>query len=311
MSETLQGIHHITAVAGDPVHNLRFYRDVLGLRLVKKTVNFDDRSTYHFYFGDEVGSPGTILTFFPWPRARQGRPGVGTIETVAFSVPRGSLAFWRARLAAAGVETVRRAEAFDENGLRFADPDGMPLELIESDPVDGVRAWTPPDVPAAQAIMAFHSATQRVRASEPTDEFIRKQLGFVLVGEDGARRRYRTSAAGVGVYDVVTDPTGPEAVAGRGTVHHIAWVTKSVEQSLAWRTLLTTAGNHVSPLMDRKYFRSIYFREPAGVLFEMATNGPGFAVDEPLESLGSSLRLPENYEGHRAEIEAVLPKLDA
>lgn len=308
MQDTPQGIHHITAVAGEPARNLTFYRDLLGLRLVKKTVNFDDPTTYHFYFGDEVGSPGTILTFFPWANARRGRLGAGLIETIAFAVPVGSLAFWRERLGKAGVAVSARAEIFGETGLRFADPDGMLLELVETDIVAKTKPWTH-GVGVDVAIRAFHGAAERVTAAGPTDRFLRDVLGFELVAEGSGRRRYRAGATGIGGFDLIIDPSAPLAHGGSGTVHHIAWMTADVDANNRWRERLAERGAHVSPLMDRNYFRSIYFREPGGVLFEFATNGPGFAIDEPAEGLGSALQLPAQFESQRAAIEAALPVL--
>lgn len=313
MNDFPQGLHHITAIAGDPVRNLQFYRDCLGLRLVKRTVNFDDPFTYHFYFGDTVGSPGTILTFFPWPRARRGSAGAGMIEAVAFAVPSGSLDFWRRRLETAAVTVRDRPRIFDERGLAFTDPDGMQLELVEAAapaPGEAVQPWSG-IVPAEHAIRAFHGATEQVRRFEPTDTLLRERLGFSLVAEESGRRRYRAGNTGIGVYDVVADPAAPEAIGGAGTVHHIAWKTADADSNLRWRERLTAAGVHVSPLMDRNYFHSIYFREPGGVLFEFATNGPGFAIDETAEALGSALKLPAQYEEHRARIEAALPPLPA
>ncbi len=308
MNDIPQGIHHITAIAGDPARNLTFYRDVLGLRFVKKTVNFDDPFTYHFYFGDTVGTPGTILTFFPWAGARPGRLGSGLIEAITFSVPPGALSFWRERLAQAKVAVSERARMFGEAGLRFADPDGMLLEFVESAEAGTAQPWSR-EVPADVAIRAFHGAAERVRDAGPTDRFVREVLGFTLLGEEGGRRRYRPGSSGIGVFDLIVDQTASPAQGGRGTVHHIAWQTADIEANNRWRERLTAAGANVSPLMDRNYFHSIYFREPGGVLFEFATRGPGFAVDEPAESLGSALKLPAQYEEHRARIETVLPKL--
>lgn len=308
MNDSPRGIHHVTAIAGDAARNLAFYRDVLGLRLVKKTVNFDDPYTYHFYFGDEVGSPGTVLTFFPWANARPGRLGAGLIETVAFAVPSGALDFWRGHLQRANVAVSARAPVFGEPGIRFADPDGLQLELVETELEPPTRPWTR-SIPQTAAIRAFHGAAQRVREAGPTDRFLRDVLGFQLVAETSGRRRYRTAASGVGVYDLVVDPTAARGEGGRGTVHHIAWATADADANMRWRERITAARVDVSPLMDRNYFRSIYFREPGGVLFEFATEGPGFAIDEPTDALGGALKLPDRYEGHRAQIEAALPQL--
>jgi glyoxalase family protein len=308
MNDVPQGIHHITAIAGDPARNLTFYRDVLGLRLVKKTVNFDDPFTYHFYFGDNVGSPGTILTFFPWGGARPGRLGAGLVESVAFAVPPDALPFWRERLTRAGVSVEERAPTFGASGIRFVDPDGLQLELVESSETADTHPWTA-TAPRAYAIRAFYGATEQVRAAGPSDLFLRETLGFTFLGADGTHRRYRAGTSGVGVYDLVIDPAAPLAQGGRGTVHHIAWMTENADANNRWRERFADAGTQVSPLMDRNYFRSIYFREPGGVLFEFATNGPGFAIDEPADTLGNALKLPAQYEQHRAKIEVALPVL--
>lgn len=305
--EPLQGIHHITAIAGDPVRNAQFYRAVLGLRLVKQTVNFDDPQTYHLYFGDSAGSPGTILTFFPWPGSRPGRLGAGMIESVCFAVPRGSASFWRKRLTNSGVVVTARPPRFDEVGLRFSDPDGLQLELVEADQSPG-EPWTE-HITAEQAIAGFHGATARVHSFGPTQDFLTGQLGFRLENEESGIRRYQ-SGGGIGHYELVADPDMPHAAGGRGTVHHIAWMTQDLAASERWRDRLVGEGHQVSLVMDRKYFRSIYFREPAGVLFELATHGPGFAVDEPADALGSALMLPESFESQRKNIEAALPALD-
>lgn len=304
----LQGIHHITAIAGDPVRNAQFYRAVLGLRLVKKTVNFDDPKTYHLYFGDTAGSPGTILTFFPWPGSRPGRLGAGMIESISFAVPRGSLTFWRQRLVDAGVTVAVRTPRFGEVGLRFSDPEGMQLELVETDQTAG-EPWTE-HIAADRAIAGFYGATERVHSFGSTQDFLTGQLGFRLGNEESGIRRYQSGGGGIGHYELIADPDRPHAVGGRGTVHHIAWMTPDLAASERWRSRLVEEGHHVSSVMDRKYFRSIYFREPAGVLFELATNGPGFAVDEPADALGSALMLPAMFEPQRKNIEAILPALD-
>jgi glyoxalase family protein len=291
------------------VRNLTFYRDLLVLRFVKKTVNFDDPFTYHFYFGDELGSPGTILTFFPWPGARPGRTGAGIVETVCFAVPAGALDFWRDRLARAGVAVTERARVFGETGISFSDPDGMQLGLVEANDAPATHPWATEGVPMASAIRSFHSAVARVRDPASVARFLGGTLGFTLIGEEDGRSRFRTGETGIGVYDVIADPGAPPAQSGRGTVHHVAWMTADAAANERWRERLLVAGGQVSPLMDRNYFRSIYFREPGGVLFEFATKGPGFAIDEPAASLGTTLRLPAQYEEHRKKIEAALPKL--
>jgi len=275
---------------------------------VKKTVTFDDPQTYHLYFGDAAGSPGTILTFFPWPGARSGRMGAGLIEGISFSIPRGSLPFWRKRLATANVVVSERTPRFGEVGLQFSDPDGMKLDLVENDGAMG-GLWTK-IIAKENAISGFHGATERVHAFDSAQEFLTSGLGFQLQDEEAGIRRYRTGGTGIGHYELLADPDAPFAVGGRGTVHHIAWMTPDLDASERWRTRLVGQGLHVSSVMDRKYFRSIYFREPGGVLFEIATNGPGFAIDEPADALGSALMLPESFEPQRKNIEAILPALE-
>lgn len=303
------GIHHITAVASDPQANLDFYTRTLGLKLVKQTVNFDDPGTYHFYFGDALGSPGTILTFFPWPGARRGRVGAGQVTATAFAIPRGAIdAFWAARLTAMGFAVLGRSTRFAEAVIEFEDHDGTRLELIESDSTSP-HPYATSDVPARYAIRAFHSATLTVRALGPTERVLVDRLGLRLIGTEGNRLRYTGVAPHGQVVDIVADESAERGRSGAGTVHHIAFRAASDADELAWLEQVQADGLNASPVMERFYFRSIYFREPGGVLFEIATDAPGFAVDEPPEQLGTSLRLPPVYEPHREKIVAALPKL--
>jgi glyoxalase family protein len=307
---TTRGIHHITAIASGPQQNHDFYTRVLGLRLVKKTVNFDDPGTYHFYFGDSVGSPGTILTFFPWPGAHGGKPGAGQATATAFAVPIGSIdAFWAARFASMGVAGVGRSIRFGQTVLAFEDHDGLPMELMESTDVSPTGAWATDDVPLAHAIRAFHSTTLTVRRLEGTEAVLVQKLGLTKLGEEGNRHRYTGDAGHGAIVDVIVDPAAERGRSGAGTVHHVAFRADDDEAQRAWQTVLAEDGFNVSPVMDRNYFHSIYFREPSGVLFEIATDAPGFAIDEPIDSLGQTLKLPAPYESHRAAIEAHLPKL--
>jgi glyoxalase family protein len=268
----ISGIHHVTAIASDPQANLDFYTRFLGLRLVKKTVNFDDPGSYHFYYGDSTGSPGTIMTFFPWPGARRGRQGNGQVTVTSFAVPRDSIGTWITKLSKANIDFDGPISRFGEETLVFSDPDGLKLEVIGSTDAEG------------EAIQSFHSATIAEEGYEKTARLLTEVMGFAFAGEDGHRFRFTT-----------------------GTVHHIAWRTPTAEQQLSWRGTLVGLDYNVSPVMDRNYFESIYFREPGGVLFEIATDPPGFTVDEPLESLGQSLKLPPSYEAMRDKIEAALP----
>jgi glyoxalase family protein len=309
MSSTnkLRGIHHVTAIAGDVARNVRFYRDVLGLRLVKRTVNFDDPTALHLYFGDAVGSPGTVLTFFYWPGMRPAVRGSGMIETIGFGVPTGSIGFWRDRLEGAGVPVTESPRVFGESGLCCEDPDGLRLEFIGTD-TEG-KPWNG-GIPASHAIRGFVRVVARLRVGGPTDVFLRERVDFHLVREENGRRRYCTALPGMCSLDVVTDADVAPGQTGVGAVHHIAWTTPDEMANVLWRERLVAAGRQVSPLMDRTYFRSIYFREPGGILFEMATQGPGFAVDEDADSLGTALKLPSMHEARRAEIEEALPRLD-
>jgi glyoxalase family protein len=290
-TKPIVGLHHVTAIAGDPQRNLDFYTDVLGLRFVKKTINFDDPGTYHFYFGDDAGTPGTILTFFPWPRATRGVVGAGEVTHTAFSIPRGSIAYWEQRLADKNVALEDKQERLGEMVLTFSDPDGMKLELVAHAESSTLKAPRFADVPVEHAIHGFFGVTMLERSAEPTVAAL-ALLGFQQVAREGNRLRFSAAGQALGNHlDVVLDPAAPQGRAGAGTVHHIAFRSEDYEDQKRW---LETIGEHldVSPVMERDYFRSIYFREPGGVLFELATDIPGFTADEPLESLGEALRVP-------------------
>lgn len=313
-SRVVSGIHHVTAIAGEPQGNLDFYTQVLGLRLVKLTVNFDDPGTYHFYFGDRDGSPGSILTFFPWPQARSGAVGNGQVTATTFAVPSQSAEYWRHRLDAAGVDVADLGERFGERVLAFADPDGMPLEIIASAHTTGGRGWNSTSVDPAHAVAGFHSATLSVETLEPTAQLLTGVLGWEQVGQDGQRVRFRApSVSGArqpgDVVDVLSRPEHSFGRMGVGVVHHIAWRTRDDAEQVAWRQDLVARGYGVSPVMDRTYFHSIYFREPGGVLFEIATDPPGFARDEAPDHLGERLMLPPGVEPLRAALEEKLPRL--
>lgn len=303
------GLHHITAIAGDPQVNVDFYVGVLGLRLVKKTVNFDDPSAYHLYYGDATGSPGGIVTFFYWPgHEARGRVGSGQNTAIVFSAPAGSLDFWQQRLAARGVAAERRSR-FGEEVLALTDPDGIPLELVAV--ADDARAgWTGADVPAEHAIRGMHTAELTVRAAGPTERLITGAMGYRLVKREGDRARFEAGAGGGGsgrYIDVIADASRRPGVGGAGTIHHIAWSVPDDDAELAMQERLQDAGVPVSDVRDRDYFRSIYYREPGGILFEIATATPGFAVDEAVETLGTELRVPKQFAAYRAEIERRLP----
>ena len=310
MEREILGIHHITAIAGDPQANIDFYSGTLGLRLVKLTVNFDDPGTYHLYYGDGAGTPGTILTFFPWPKAPRGRHGTGQVTGTAFAIPANAVSYWTAQLKEHGVSFLGPLERFGNDVVSFADPDGMRIELIAGASVNDERAHRSGPVPLSYAIRGFHSATLSEEGYQKTAELLTQTMGFKLVGQEGNRFRYAAASGGPGaLIDVLCAPEEGRGSVLAGTVHHIAWRTPDDAQQREWLGEITRLGYNVSPVMDRKYFHSIYFREPGGILFEIATDSPGFAVDEPPEQLGTSLVLPPWLEPRRAQLEAVLPPL--
>ncbi len=301
----VSGMHHVTAISGEAQRNLEFYTRGLGLRFVKRTVNFDDPGTYHLYYGDALGRPGTVMTFFPWPHLPPARPGVGEVARTSFAVPPGSLAFWRRRLAALGV-AVSEDAAFGEARLLFRDPDGLALALVESGGHPGA-SWTTGEIGEDVAIRGLHGVTLRLAERQGT-EAVLALLGYAPAGHDGALFRHRRDAP-AGIVDIALDPDAPAAVRGTGSVHHVAFAVPDQAAQLALRQRLVAAGQRVTPPIDRRYFISIYFQTPGGVLFEIATAGPGFAVDEDVEELGRSLQLPPQHEHLRAELERSLPPL--
>ncbi|CAA2144109.1 MULTISPECIES: ring-cleaving dioxygenase [Methylobacterium] len=305
------GLHHVTAYAGDIQRNLDFYRRVLGLRLVKKTVNFDDPSTYHLYYGDEAGRPGTILTFFPVAHAARGRVGIGETQETAFRVPRASIGWWTHRLIEKGVDHDALVQLFGEPVLRLRDPDGMVLALVGvDDATEGASSRTGAEVPAEHAIRGFHGVTLLLKEAEPTARILTGVFGFSEAGRDGAMTRYANGGALGGFVTLRAVGEFLRGRPGAGSVHHIAFRAKDdAEQAAMVADLTGTHGLQVTEQRDRAYFRSVYFREPGGVLFEIATDIPGFAVDEPAEALGEALKLPAFLEAHRARIEEVLPTI--
>jgi len=310
MANEILGIHHVTAIAGEPQDNLDFYAGLLGLRLVKLTINFDDPGTYHLYYGDGVGHPGTILTFFPWPGARKGRKGSGQVTATSFAVPQGAIPYWTARLKEHQVPHRGPVERFGEQSLQFLDRDGLGIEVIATPHIRPERAYRDGPVPAEFAIHGFHSATLTVAGFEKTAELLTKTMGFRLLQEEGNRFRYgATTGDPAAVADVVCAPEDTPGRVSVGTVHHIAWRTPDDRQQTAWREDLAAAGYDVTPIIDRKYFHSIYYREPGGILFEIATDPPGFDIDEAPEALGTRLQLPPWLEPAREELMAVLPPL--
>lgn len=310
MSEQeILGIHHVTAIAGDPQANVDFYTKVLGLRLVKRTVNFDDPGTYHLYYADELGRPGTILTFFPWPGAPRGRRGTGQLTVISFSVPARSLDHWVDRLTSHDVEIEEMGERFGAQTLAFLDPDGLLLELVAGDR-DERKPWERGPVPIEHAIRGFHSVTLTESGYEATADLLTDGMGFRAVAEERDRFRFAAGDGAPGaLVDLVVAPDAPPGLVAAGTVHHVAWRAAGDEEQRAWRRRLAERGLNVTPVLDRQYFRSIYYREPGGVLFEIATDPPGFTADEPPERLGCELKLPPWLERHRSRIEGVLPHL--
>ncbi len=308
--QPISGIHHVTAIASDPQRNLDFYTEVLGMRLVKRTVNFDDPGTYHLYFGDEVGTPGSILTFFSWPMGARGSPGVGQVEATSFGIPENSLSYWERRLLAAGIPAERSGKRFDEEVLTFVDPDGLKLELVAHPQRAGaLRAWKEASVSAQHALRGFYSVTLCEQGYESTVEVL-ETMGFRKVGEQGNRFRFDVGEGGTGAWvDILC---ASEASYGRvavGIVHHVAWRVVDDNSQQSWRKRLVNRHLNVTPVIDRCYFHSAYFREPGGVLFELATDPPGFAIDEPMEKLGEALKLPSWLEPSRKRIEQVLPPI--
>ncbi len=302
-------IHHITAIAGDPDRNLRFYTRTLGLRLVKLTVNYDDPATYHFYFGDELGRPGTILTFFPWPHGSPGRLGTGLVAAVGFAVPAGSLGFWIERLLAQGVRYQGPTRRFEESVLAFADPDGLPLELVATESAGELPGWADGPVPADYAIRSLHGATIWEDGDTGAAELLTGQLGFRRVAEEGTVLRLDAADPRGAVLDLRRAPGFWRGAGGVGIVHHIAFRVADPAGQLARRKALEQAGYNVTSVLDRTYFHSIYFREPGGVLFEVATDGPGFTVDEGASELGTSLKLPAGLEVARDRVAEALPPI--
>ena len=305
----ISGIHHITAIASSAADNLAFYEQVLGLRLVKRTVNFDDPYTYHFYYGDGQGSPGTILTFFPWENLPKGRPGAGMVTSMAFAVARSSMDYWQERMSAFGLESVNE-ERFGDPVIRFTDPHGLPLELIGMNDAPAIAHWTSGPVDHAHGLRGFHSATATVNELEGTEHMLTNDMGMTLIAREQNRLRYETASSGPGRWlDVVHDPEAPKGRPGGGTVHHIAFRAKDDEEQLQWQNLLRRRGLAVTAVRDRNYFRSIYYQTPAGILFEIATDPPGFTKDEPVERLGTTLKIPSQYETLRDAINGKLPAL--
>jgi glyoxalase family protein len=306
-NNALAGFHHLTAIVGDPQQNIDFYTRVLGQRLVKQTVNFDDPGTYHLYYGDEVGTPGTIITFFPWPDAPKGHRGTGQIVDISFSIPATALDYWVERLTRYGVAITGPTRRFNEQVLSFVDPHGLSLELVAHQDAQSHSVWKQGPVPEEYAIRGLFNVTLAETHQERTAKMLIDVLGFRLLQQEGNRFRYEVGDGGPGArVDVLNQPDRPRGRIAVGTVHHVAWRTVDDAHQLNWRQHLLSHGSDVTPVMDRNYFHSIYFNEPGGVLFEIATDPPGFSIDEPVEELGTHLKLPPTLEPLRSEIEKVL-----
>jgi glyoxalase family protein len=303
---SIPGIHHVTCITGDVQKNVDFYVTVLGLRFIKKSINQDVPDTYHLYFGDYLGSPGTAMTFFGWPSWPKRKAGSGQVTTVAFTVPEGSLDFWRSRLRTLKIEHAR-ANRFGADLLVLQDADGIELELVARPTSLPTTPWREGPVPAEHAIRGFHAVTMTVAETSASFELLTKTMGFRQGARDGNHTRFETGGGGAdSTLDVIEAPEGPVGEESIGTVHHVAWRAPDDERQAAWREKLVAAGRNVTPVIDRWYFSSIYYREPGGVLFEIATDGPGFTVDEKPEALGSGLSLPPWFQVRRDRLDQVL-----
>lgn len=306
--QPVQGLHHITAVAGDAQTNIDFYHKVLGQRLIKKTVNFDDPGTYHLYYGDEIGTPGTIMTYFPWKNMRHGQKGNGETGAVGYTIRPESIGYWQDRLKDHNISTGQIESRFGAEVLPFSDPDGMTLELVTSTNPASLEHWQNGPIPEEHAIRGFHSVTLWLNEIEGTAEVLTNQLAFDFVGQEGNRYRYQGASNDIGLYvDLLHRPNQPRGQFGAGSVHHIAFRTVDDAEQQEYLQKIRQAGYNITNVLDRQYFHSIYFRTPGGVLFEIATDAPGFLYDEPVEELGTHLKLPPWLEEMRPAITEALP----
>lgn len=313
--DPIQGLHHVTAVTHDGQLNVDFYRNVLGQRLVKKTVNFDAPDTYHLYFADEIGTPGCVLTFFVWHNMKRGVRGNGETAALAYNIPAGSIGFWQDYLKGKGINLQPLEQRFGAEVVAFDDPDGMRIELVASEAEAHIRYWEAGPIPQVHTLNGFHSVTLWLEEIEQTADLLIEQMGYTFVGREENRHRFAGgSGSSANILDILHRPLQPEdmpdeAVFGAGSIHHIAFRVPTDEMQLKYQAVLRTAGHSVTPVRDRSYFHSIYYHEPGGVLFEIATETPGFAIDEPVDSLGEALKLPEWLEPRRSTIEQDLPPL--
>jgi glyoxalase family protein len=308
--EPIKGLHHVTAIARDPQQNVDFYRNVLGQRLVKRTVNFDAPDTYHFYFADEIGNPGSVLTFFAWPNMRRGVRGNGETNAVAYNVPAGSLGFWQEHLQQNGILAKPIEKRFGEDVLAFDDPDGMRVELVGKANLPKISFWKEGPIPQEYALHGFHSVTLWLEETQSTAELLTTEMGYRATGQEENRHRFSGEVNALGhIVDLVEGPEKMRAGFGAGSIHHIAFRAPNDAEQLEYQSLIRKAGFNVTDVLDRSYFHSIYFRERGGVLFEIATDTPGFDIDEPVNTLGEKLQLPEWLEPNRVEIEQSLAPL--
>jgi predicted esterase/catechol 2,3-dioxygenase-like lactoylglutathione lyase family enzyme len=309
MSQEILGIHHVTAIASDPQKNLNFYSGFLGLRLVKVTVNFDDPETYHFYYGDQLGRPGTIMTFFVWSDAPKGRQGTGQATIVSFAIPQASLGYWIERCIKYGIRYESPEERFGESVLSFKDPDGLMLELVATADEREFSPWSS-GIPTEHAIRGIHTVMLCEDGYELTAKLLTQAMGWSFQQQEGNIFRYQIGAGGAGkIVDVRCAPDFWKGAVAVGTVHHLAWRTRNDEEQEAWRSAIANLGFNITPVLDRQYFHSVYFQEPGGIIFELATDAPGFTVDEAPAELGTHLMLPPWLEKKRQRIEAILPSL--
>jgi glyoxalase family protein len=308
MNDRVLGLHHITAIAGNAKRNFEFYTKILGLRMVKRTVNFDDPATYHFYFGDETGTPGSILTFFPWETQGQGYTGTGMATDIGYSVPEGSLDFWANRFKEFNIKHEEISEKFGEKFLHFNDPDGLRIDLIVPAAKDERKPWITKEVNADVATKGFHNVTLTVKNVTPTAKILTDVFGYTLAKQEGNNYRFVTDAIeNASIVDIIEARNLSRGNGAAGTNHHVAFRVKNDEILMEYREKIVSKGLNITPKIDRDYFFSLYFREPGGILFELATDNPGFAKDEPVNELGTHLKLPRQYESSRSEIEQVLP----
>ncbi len=310
MKPTVHGIHHVTVISGDAQENLDFYTKTMGMRLVKKSINQDAPKVYHLFYADAEGTPGTDLTFFPFPNARPARPGVGQVIEVPFVIPVGSMGYWQERLAEHSVATGEVEIRFGQQVVTFEDPHGLRLALVETDEDRPFVAWEGSPVPVEHQLRGVHSVRLWEAVLEPTEALLTGVLGFERVGEEDGWHRYGTGGSTVGaLVDIRVLPDEKRGGGGTGGVHHVAWRVQDEDEELAVRRAVEAVGLRPTPPIDRFWFKSVYFHEPGGVLFELATDGPGFARDENPEHLGEALILPPWMEAQRAQIEAGLPPL--